>query len=85
MKDDLKSMKQNNVWDLVELLENYKRVGCKWVFKTNHDSKSNIERYKARLVAKSYTQKSGIDYKETFFSSLKQRFIKNNYGTNCSL
>lgn len=66
MKDKLKSTKQNNVWDLIELLKNCKRVGCKWVFKTKCDSKGNIEIYKARLVAKGYTKKGGIDYKETF-------------------
>ena len=38
MKDELKFMKQNNVRDLVKLLENYKRVGCKWVFKIKHNS-----------------------------------------------
>jgi hypothetical protein len=31
MKDELKSMNQNEVWDLVELPEGYKKVGCKWV------------------------------------------------------
>jgi len=66
MKDELKSMTQNCVWDLVELPEGCKRVGCKWVFKTKRDSHSNIERYKARLVAKGFTQKDDIDYKETF-------------------
>lgn len=57
MNDELKSMDQNKVWDIVELPEGYKIVRCKWLFKTKHDSKGNIERYKARLVAKGFTQK----------------------------
>jgi len=43
MKDKLKSMEQNEVWDLVELLEGCKRVRCKWVFKTNCHLNGNIE------------------------------------------
>ncbi|RVW81995.1 Retrovirus-related Pol polyprotein from transposon TNT 1-94 [Vitis vinifera] len=66
MKDEMKSMKDNGVWDLVELPKDVKPIGCKWIFKTKRDSTGNIVRYKARLVAKSFTQKEGIDYKETF-------------------
>ncbi|RVW34949.1 Retrovirus-related Pol polyprotein from transposon TNT 1-94 [Vitis vinifera] len=66
MKDEMKSMKDNGVWDLVELPEGVKSIGCKWIFKTKHDSKGNIVRYKAHLVVKGFTQKKGIDYKETF-------------------
>jgi len=66
IKYELKSMAQNCVWDLVELPEGCKRVGCKWVFKTKRNSHGNIERYKARLVAIGFTQKDGIDYKKTF-------------------
>ena len=62
----MKSMKDNDVWDLVELPEGVKPIGCKWIFKTKRDSKGNIVRYEARLVAKGFTQKEGIDYKETF-------------------
>ena len=59
-------MDQNGVWDLVELPEGCKRVDCKWVFRTKHDSNGNIEWYKAKLIAKSFTQKDGVDYNETF-------------------
>ena len=38
MKDELKSMAHNDIWDLVELLEGCKRVGYTLVFKTKHDS-----------------------------------------------
>ena len=66
MKDDLDSMKSNEVWDLVGLPMGAKAIGCKWVYKTKRDSLGNIERYKTRLVAKGFTKKEGIDYIETF-------------------
>ena len=65
--NEIKSMKDNDVWDLVPLPEGVKPIGCKWIFKNKRDSKGGVERYKARLVTKGYTQKEGIDYKETFF------------------
>ena len=57
MKDEMNSMTFNGVWNLVELLDNAKAIGCKWVFKTKRDSLGNIKRYKARLVVKGFTQK----------------------------
>ena len=59
-------MKNSDVWDLVELPKKKKPIGCKWVFKTKQDSKVNVERYKARLVTKGFTQIESINYKETF-------------------
>ncbi|GJW70887.1 retrovirus-related pol polyprotein from transposon TNT 1-94 [Tanacetum coccineum] len=66
IKEKFKSMDQNKVWDLVNFPEGSKRVGCKWVFKTKRNSNGNVERYKARLVAKTYTQKNDVDYNENF-------------------
>ena len=53
----MSSMRCNDVWDLVELPNGAKVIGCKWVFKTKKYSLGNIERYKAKLVAKGFTQK----------------------------
>ena len=66
MNEEIKSMRDNDVWDLVSLPKDAKPIGCKWIFKTKRDSKGNIERYKARFVAKGFTQKECINYKETF-------------------
>ena len=57
MKDEMKSMKDNGVLDLVELPEGVKPIGCKWIFKSKRDSKGNIVRYKAHLVTKGFTKK----------------------------
>ena len=62
MEEELKSMSTNKVWDLVEISEGAKKVGCKWVYKTKYDSKGKIEWFKARLGAKRFTQREGIDY-----------------------
>ena len=57
MKDELDSMKSNEVRNLVELPKKAKAIGCKWVYKTKRDSLGNIERYKVRLIAKGFSQK----------------------------
>lgn len=53
------------IWDLVELPNGFKIVHCEWVFKAKHDSKGYIE-YTPWLVANGFTQKDGIEYKESF-------------------
>ena len=43
-------------------------VGCKRVFEVKNKEDGSVERYKARIVGKGYSQMQGIDYGETFAS-----------------
>ncbi|GJZ05901.1 retrotransposon protein, putative, ty1-copia subclass [Tanacetum coccineum] len=66
MNAEMQSMKDNQVWLLVDLPPNCKTVGSKWLFKKKTDMYGIVHTYKARLVAKGYTQSYGVDYEEKF-------------------
>ena len=51
---------------MVDLSPGQSVVGCGWIYKIKTKADGSVERYKARLVAKSFTQEYGIDYEETF-------------------
>lgn len=63
---EIQALESNNTWSLCSLLKGKSPIGCKWVYKIKYRSDGSIERYKARLVAKCYTQVEGIDYHDTF-------------------
>ena len=60
------SMYSNYVWELVDLPESVRPIGCKWIYKKKRGVDGKVETFKARLVSKGYTQKEGVDYEETF-------------------
>ena len=66
MNLEMDSMYSNQVWELVDLPEGVKPIGCKWIYKRKRGADGRVETYKERLVAKGYTQKECIDYEETF-------------------
>ena len=57
MKSELDSMYSNQVWDLVKAPNGIKPVDCKWVYKRKRGIDGKVETFKAKLVAKGYTQK----------------------------
>ena len=66
MNEELDALHKNNTWDMVDLPPGQSIVGCRWVYKIKTKADGFVERYKACLVAKGFTQEYGIDYVETF-------------------
>ena len=66
MAEELQALEKNRTWDLVDLPLNKFVIGYKWVYKIKTRANGLIERYKARLVVKGFTQEYNIDYEETF-------------------
>ncbi|CAN1127242.1 Retrovirus-related Pol polyprotein from transposon TNT 1-94 [Linum perenne] len=64
--DEIAALEKNGTWNIVQLPTGKRPVGCKWIFTTKYHSDGSVERYKARLVARGFTQSFGIDYQETF-------------------
>lgn len=61
MKTELESIERNETWELVDRM---KKIGVKWVYKTKINERGEVNKFKARLVAKEYSQVHGVDYGE---------------------
>ncbi|OWY97078.1 putative mitochondrial protein [Phytophthora megakarya] len=62
----MESLRKNETWILLPLPKRRKAIGNRWVFRVKENQSGEIERFKACLVAKGFSQKHGIDYDETF-------------------
>ncbi|KAI1006264.1 hypothetical protein K3495_g1956, partial [Podosphaera aphanis] len=63
---EMESFAENNVWDIVPRPEGRKIVSAKWVCKFKGNAQGEVERFKARYVAKGFPQVQGLDFDETF-------------------
>ena len=66
MTEEYQSIMKNDVWDIVPKPKDKSVVSSKWIYKIKHAMDGSIEKYKARFVARGFSQKEGIDYEETF-------------------
>ena len=66
MTKKYQSIMKNDVWDIVPKPEGKSVVPSKRIYKIKHAVDGSKEKYKARFVARGFSQKEGIDYEETF-------------------
>ena len=66
MEREMKTLKDAGTWETVPRPTGRNIVGSKWVFRIKRKADGNIDKYKARLVARGFTQIYGTDYFETY-------------------
>jgi hypothetical protein len=66
MTKEYQSIMKNDVWDIVLRPEEKSVVTSKWIYKIKHAADGSVEKYKARFVARGFSQVEGINYEETF-------------------
>ena len=76
MIEEYKSIMKNDVWKVVPRPTGKSVVTSRWLYKIKHAADGSVEKYKARFVARGFTQKEGIDYDETFAPVARYTTIK---------
>ena len=76
IQEELTAHSKNNTWSVVEQDNNMNIITVKWVFKKKKDASGNVCRYKARLVARGFSQVYGVDYDATYAPVLKYKSLR---------
>ncbi|EOY31285.1 Cysteine-rich RLK (RECEPTOR-like protein kinase) 8 [Theobroma cacao] len=76
MKNELDALEDKKTWTVVPLFDGAHIIICKWVYKIKLTTDGIIERYKACLLAKGYSQLERFDYHETFSPIAKHTTVR---------
>ena len=76
MAEELSALQRMHTWDLVPLPSSVTPISCRWVYKIKILADGSVERHKARLVARGFTQEYGVDYEETFAPVAKMTTVR---------
>ena len=66
MLEEMKAIKENETWQLIDPPPGCRPISLKWVYKVKRDELGAIVKHKARLVARGFVQREGIDFEEVF-------------------
>ncbi|CDO76235.1 hypothetical protein BN946_scf184644.g9 [Trametes cinnabarina] len=76
IKAELDSLVANGTWRIVPRPSSGNVVDSKWVLRVKKNAAGEIDKYKARLVARGFTQVYGVDYYDTFAPVAKLSSIR---------
>ncbi|CAN0843508.1 Retrovirus-related Pol polyprotein from transposon RE1 [Linum grandiflorum] len=74
--EEIKALEKNQTWEIVKHPTGKTLVDCKWIFTVKYTAAGAIKRYKARLVARGFTQSYGVDYEEIFAPVAKLKTVR---------
>ena len=66
MLEEMKAIEKNETLELVDPPLGCRPIGLKWVYKVKRDERGAIVKHKARLVARGFVQREGINFEEVF-------------------
>jgi hypothetical protein len=76
MVEECDSIVKNSAWDIVPRPIDKSVVGSRWIYKVKQAADGSVEKYKARFVARGFSQIEGIDYDETFATVTRYSSIR---------
>ena len=69
MVEEYDSIFKNSAWDIVSRSEGKSVVGSIWIYKVKQVADGSVEKYKARFVARGFSQIKGSNMKKPFHLS----------------
>jgi hypothetical protein len=76
MVEEYTSIMRNDVWDIVSRPEGNSVVSFRWLYKINHIADGINKKFKEIFLVRRFSQREGVDYKETFSPIAKHDFIQ---------
>ena len=75
MNLEIETMHSNSLWELVDPPDGVRPIDCKWIYKRKRGIDGKVQIFKARLVAKEFNQREGLNHEDTFSPVAMLKFI----------
>jgi hypothetical protein len=76
LQSEMEAVEKNHTWELADLPRGHSVITLKWVFKLKRDEAVAIIKHKARLVARDFMQREGIDFDDTFALVARMKSVR---------